>query len=88
MAEKDAVLPEDVGDTGRRSHHGLPSSGIHSNGLSLARKVIPESDRAGWEDLLVPTRIYAREMARLPGHGQGPCGRAHHGRGLLGNLSG
>ena len=41
---------------------GLPSSGIHSNGLSLARKVIPESDMAAWEEMLIPTRIYAREM--------------------------
>lgn len=52
---------------------GLPSSGIHSNGLTLARRAL--LDRAGWdvfdyrpelgrtigEELLEPTRIYVRE---------------------------
>jgi len=41
---------------------GLPSSGIHSNGLSLARKVL---DKDYWKELLIPTRIYAKEMASL-----------------------
>lgn len=38
---------------------GLPSSGIHANGLSLARRLIPES---GWSDLIIPTAIYARPV--------------------------
>ncbi len=56
---------------------GLPSSGIHSNGLSLARKVL--FDRAGLkpdqfvddigttvgEELLTPTRIYVRTVTAL-----------------------
>jgi len=41
---------------------GIPSSGIHSNGLSLARKVLPKKE---WSDLLVPTKIYTREMNYL-----------------------
>ncbi len=50
---------------------GVPSSGIHSNGLTLARRVVDAND--AWEDrlsngrtlgqeLLVPTRIYAEAL--------------------------
>lgn len=34
---------------------GLESSGVHSNGLTLARKALP---REHWNELLAPTRIY------------------------------
>ncbi|HOO60127.1 MAG TPA: phosphoribosylformylglycinamidine cyclo-ligase [Candidatus Mcinerneyibacteriales bacterium] len=40
---------------------GLPSSGIHSNGYSLARKVLVnerDPDESVLEELLTPTRIY------------------------------
>ncbi len=63
---------------------GMPSSGLHSNGYSLARHVL--LDRAGWtldrvvpelgrtlgEELLEPTLIYARvclDLAREPSAG-------------------
>lgn len=36
----------------------LPSSGIHSNGYSLVRKVVKESETALLEQALTPTRIY------------------------------
>ena len=39
---------------------GLESSGIHSNGLSLARKVLPLEEYA--EELLTPTKIYVSEV--------------------------
>ncbi|MEM3030477.1 MAG: phosphoribosylformylglycinamidine cyclo-ligase [Candidatus Micrarchaeia archaeon] len=42
---------------------GLASAGIHSNGLTLARRVL---DLEEWgRELLRPTRIYARPVARL-----------------------
>lgn len=44
---------------------GLESSGIHSNGLTLARKVL-ELDKWG-EELLKPTRIYVREILSVLG---------------------
>jgi phosphoribosylformylglycinamidine cyclo-ligase len=43
---------------------GFKSSGIHSNGLTLARKVIP---RNMWMNLLTPTRIYVKEVMELVG---------------------
>jgi len=62
IAEEDHILPHideiRTGDTVL----GIPSSGIHSNGLSLARKVIPKSERNIRRMLLKPTRIYAKEI--------------------------
>jgi phosphoribosylformylglycinamidine cyclo-ligase len=43
---------------------GFKSSGIHSNGLTLARKVIP---RNMYMNLLTPTRIYVKEVLELIG---------------------
>ncbi|KAL6769327.1 PURM1 [Auxenochlorella protothecoides x Auxenochlorella symbiontica] len=54
----------------------LPSSGVHSNGFSLVRKVLEVSgtglgDAAPWSDdsvghsLLTPTTIYVRDVLRL-----------------------
>lgn len=56
---------------------GLPSTGLHSNGYSLARRVLldqaqlsmtsrlPELDRPLGEVLLTPTRIYAKQVLTL-----------------------
>jgi phosphoribosylformylglycinamidine cyclo-ligase len=44
---------------------GLESSGIHSNGLTLARKVL-DLDEWG-EELLKPTRIYVKEVLSVLG---------------------
>ncbi len=41
---------------------GLASSGVHSNGLTLARKVVPLSM---WNELLKPTKIYVKEVLTL-----------------------
>ncbi len=44
---------------------GLPSNGVHSNGLSLARKTINENDTVNMEKLLIPTKIYVKEIETL-----------------------
>jgi phosphoribosylformylglycinamidine cyclo-ligase len=77
---------------------GLPSSGLHSNGFSLARKVllergrlklaerVPELGRSLGAELLEPTRIYAKIARKLFAH-EGIKGAAHiTGGGITGNL--
>jgi phosphoribosylformylglycinamidine cyclo-ligase len=56
---------------------GIESSGVHSNGLTLARRVlferaklrlegrVPELQRSLGEELLVPTNIYVREVMQM-----------------------
>jgi phosphoribosylformylglycinamidine cyclo-ligase len=95
-AERGALLPADVaaGD----AILGLPSSGVHSNGFSLVRKIVAGSN-LGWETpapfaagrtlaevLMEPTRIYVRPMLAL--HKAGLLKGAAHitGGGLPGNL--
>jgi len=68
---------------------GLPSSGIHSNGLTLAREVffgrakmraeerVPEFGRSLGEELLEPTRIYVREVLAVLRAGVGVKAMAH-----------
>jgi phosphoribosylformylglycinamidine cyclo-ligase len=95
-AERDALLPRDV--TPGDSVLGLASSGVHSNGYSLVRRIV-ESTSAGWatpspfapgrtlgEALLTPTRIYVRSLLAL--HRAGLLKAAAHitGGGLPGNL--
>ena len=62
----------------------LPSSGLHSNGFSLARRAL--GDRVGefYDTLLAPTRVYVRAAEALWDAGVIPRGLAHiSGGGLL-----
>jgi phosphoribosylformylglycinamidine cyclo-ligase len=95
-AERNALLPRDVapGD----AILGLASSGVHSNGFSLVRRIV-EAGNAGWaapapfatgatlgEALMAPTRIYVKSVLAL--HRAGLLKAAAHitGGGLPGNL--
>jgi phosphoribosylformylglycinamidine cyclo-ligase len=75
---------------------GLPASGLHSNGFTLARRVLlergglalddspPELGRALADELLEPTEIYVRAVLDLLGSGIDVRGLAHiTGDGLL-----
>ncbi|MCK6575624.1 phosphoribosylformylglycinamidine cyclo-ligase [Myxococcota bacterium] len=66
---------------------GVASSGLHSNGYSLARAVLPWQDEPGLAaELLTPTRIYARAVAAVRTAAD-VRGIAHiTGGGLPGNL--
>ena len=58
---------------------GLPSSGVHSNGLTLARKVLlrPKYDANFARELLRPTRIYVDQISRILKAGIQIHGLAH-----------
>ncbi|NCN05901.1 MAG: phosphoribosylformylglycinamidine cyclo-ligase [Spirochaetales bacterium] len=67
--------------------YGIPSSGIHSNGLSLARKVLSLENPEIATLLLTPTRIYVRHLKSLFAKVH-VSGAAHiTGGGLEGNFS-
>jgi phosphoribosylformylglycinamidine cyclo-ligase len=95
-AERERLLPAGVaaGDT----ILGLPSSGVHSNGFSLVRRICGIA-RLGWTDpapwspgeeagaaLMMPTRLYVKPLLAL--HRAGLLRAAAHitGGGLPGNL--
>ena len=95
-AERGSLLPRDVaaGD----AVLGLASSGVHSNGFSLVRRVVAasglawdapapfEAGRTLGEALLTPTKIYVRSLLAL--HRAGLLKAAAHitGGGLPGNV--
>ena len=95
-AERGTLLPHNVapGD----ALLGLASSGVHSNGFSLVRRIV-ETTNAGWntpapfaagkslgEALMAPTRIYVKSLLAL--HRAGLLKGAAHitGGGLPGNV--
>ncbi|MDE2335100.1 MAG: phosphoribosylformylglycinamidine cyclo-ligase [Rhodospirillales bacterium] len=95
-AERGTLLPQGVAPG--QTVLGLASSGVHSNGFSLVRRVVTasglswsspapfDSERTLGEALLEPTRIYVRPLLAL--HRAGLMRAAAHitGGGLPGNL--
>ena len=65
VVEKDKIINGSRIQTGDQVI-GLPSSGVHSNGFSLARRVFSLSEQKKLApELLKPTRIYVREVLPL-----------------------
>lgn len=87
VVEKDEMLPRLDRIARGDVILALPSTGIHSNGLSLARKVLPAEGADGyWEELLKPTKIYVRELSTLLATGSILAAAHVTGSGLEGNL--
>ncbi|MEM9234924.1 MAG: phosphoribosylformylglycinamidine cyclo-ligase, partial [Pseudomonadota bacterium] len=95
--ERDRILPRMDQMASGDLMIGLPSSGAHSNGYSLIRKVVADTG-LGWEDsapfcegslgeaFLTPTKIYVQEVLPLARSGQ-IKGLAHiTGGGLTDNV--
>jgi phosphoribosylformylglycinamidine cyclo-ligase len=86
LVEKDQMLPRPDRMASGDVVFGVASSGVHSNGYSLARKCVPAEDAMAWRELLTPTRIYVKTMKKLVPLA-GLQGAAHiTGGGLYGNI--
>ena len=86
IVDKDKMLPKKGKIRKGDKILALPSAGIHSNGLSLARKVIGEKDIAGRKELLKPTKIYVKELKKLISTGFVLSAAHITGGGLEGNF--
>lgn len=76
VVEKDQIIDGSSITVGNKLI-GIGSSGLHSNGYSLARRIIfdrmgltvndtlPDSDKTVGDELLTPTRIYVRAILNL-----------------------
>jgi phosphoribosylformylglycinamidine cyclo-ligase len=87
-AERGTLLPRPGLKTGDLVY-GLSSSGVHSNGFSLVRRIVARSglglnapapfdpSRSLAAALLTPTRLYVRPLLQALGRTQGICALAH-----------
>jgi phosphoribosylformylglycinamidine cyclo-ligase len=87
-AERGTLLPR-TGLKAGDAVYGLPSSGIHSNGFSLARRIVSisglswdapapfEPSRSLAAALLTPTRLYVRPLLQVFRQTTGVLGLAH-----------
>ncbi len=66
---------------------GIASNGVHSNGLSLARKALEHAPEPLFASLLEPTRIYVRELMHLAQHPAVAAAAHITGGGLAGNVA-
>jgi phosphoribosylformylglycinamidine cyclo-ligase len=66
----------------------VSSSGVHSNGLSLVRKLLKPEEKELWQLALKPTKIYVRDMLDLrETHPDAIKGLAHITGGGLSNIT-
>jgi len=98
-AERGALMPRSGMKAGD-AVFGLPSSGVHSNGFSLVRRIVErsaldwdapapfDSTRSLAAALLIPTRIYVRPLLQALARAPGVLALAHvTGGGYPDNLS-
>ncbi len=64
VVEKSEILPKKEIMVSGDVLLGIPSSGLHSNGFSLIRKIIREHNLPLCEEMLTPTQIYVHECWR------------------------
>uniref|UniRef100_A0A915JBB6 phosphoribosylformylglycinamidine cyclo-ligase n=1 Tax=Romanomermis culicivorax TaxID=13658 RepID=A0A915JBB6_ROMCU len=69
IVEKDQIIDGSKIKAGNKII-ALPSSGFHSNGFSLVRKVFPDFEeefegKPLYETLLVPTRLYYKDIHKV-----------------------
>ncbi len=87
VVDKSRLLPVAERTVAGAPVFGLASSGIHSNGFSLARSVIPSDESDLYRTLLTPTRIYVAEVLDLAATGAIVAAAHITGGGLEGNIT-